>query len=738
MNVRRNEIITKKITIAVNDGLSITNGTFERKVEGVRVHYQRNNDGTNDVNITVDARKLPHAQGESKWAEDKNRFALDLEIDENNNPIPCLLSIDLGNSRTMATLIDDYQNSRMLNFYPIKFRHDSREECGDMSSLISFVNPEDFDEECRLSFVKIGELAEYNAFLINKDFSGEYMLSSPKRYYWDNDPVMRGWKAIAEDRNTRKLESFFASRINKVKLSKADMLCGIIAEIYEQACHYLYNDFPKDVRSHRGEPRYINAVHITYPSAMNSKELEKYREKLEFGLKSYLGIFEGIPNVELFTDVDEASAVLAFYIYSEIRNARSAKFFLKNFGRRCPGGHSLRIASIDIGGGTSDISVAEIVNGNDDSSSDAEMRLQLNFGINKAGELLLYNLLKKELILRAINSLKDTDIDDEQIKANYNSVIYSDDNDLKEFNVLLREMAIKVACAIEKDNQQGGSQNGEATTVVIPISSQRAKNFFQEVLQCREEDLDVKKITITIDEELKRSYTRLVWEVFNDTAVLFANFIAAYQVDRVIFSGKTFELSTIYNMFKGKIALPCENIINMNNYNAGSWYNGKDGHIIKDSKQATTLGGALHLLGNLNLRFVDNNSSQPYVWTKVSRDNPDIYYEDDRLFKNGGVSETIYLRNIENDCLIARKLYFNVVHKSTLSFQIRFKPDIQRSKRLNGDLELRLALDPIDNSISIESVYGHYADGSSVNKEDLECRICSMSRESEFDSPIEI
>ena len=256
-------------------------------------------------------------------------------------------------------------------------------------------------------------------------------------------------------------------------------------------------------------------------------------------------------------------------------------------------------------------------------------------------------------------------------------------------------------------------------------------------MQCREEDLDVKKIEITIDEELKKSYSRLVWEVFNDTAVLFANFIAAYQVDRVIFSGKTFELNTIYKMFKEKIALPPE-IINMNNYNAGSWYNGKDGHVIKDSKQATTLGGALHLLGNLNLRFVDNNSSQPYVWTKVSRDNPDVYYEDDRLFKDGGVSEIIYIRNIKNDCLIARKLYFNVVHKSTLSFQIRFKLDVQRSKNLKGDLELKIALNPLDNTISIDSVNGQYADGSAVKKEDLECRICSMSRESEFDSPIEI
>ena len=728
MNIRRNEIINKRITLAVDDKLSITNGTFERKKEGIRVRYQRD-ESTNDVNITIDARRLPRVQSESKWTEDKNRSVLELEIEENNNPIPCLLSIELGNSRTMATLIDDYQNSRMLNFYSVKFRHDTREESGDLSSLISFINPEDFDEECRLSFVKIGKLAEYNAFLINKEHSGEYMLSSPKRYYWDNDPVARGWKAIAENGNTRKLESFLAAKISKESLSKADMLCGIIAEIYEQACYYLYNDFPREVRTHKGEPRYINAIHITYPSAMNSRELEKYREKLEYGLKKYLGIFEGTPNVELFTDVDEASAVLAFYVYSEIINARSAKFFLKNFGKKCPGGHSLRIASIDIGGGTSDISVAEIVNGNDEGSTDAEMRLQLNFGVNKAGELLLYNLLKKELIIRAINSLRDTDIDEEQIRANYNSVIYSDDNDLKEFNVFLREMAIKVACAIE---------NAEETSVTIPISSQKAKNFFQEVLQCREEDLDVKKIEITIDEELIKSYSRLVWEVFNDTAVLFANFIAAYQVDRVIFSGKTFELNTIYKMFKEKIALPPENIINMNNYNAGSWYNGKDGHIIKDSKQATTLGGALHLLGNLNLRFVDNNSSQPYVWTKVSRDNPDVYYEDDRLFKDGGVSEIIYLRNIKNDCLIARKLYFNVVHKSTLSFQIRFKLDIQRSRKLEGDLEIKIALNPLNNSISIDSVNGQYADGSAVKKEDLECRICSMSRESEFDSPIEI
>src|SRR5262249_23377006 len=232
-------------------------------------------------------------------------------------------------------------------------------------------------------------------------------LSSPKRYLWDVDSVQQEWKfPIASyvegigppvERRVRRFVNKNGDVLSKVRedgkifrsfygrqriqdittpgaqltFSRSSFYTFMLAEVIWQAW-VMIND--PSVRAERGEPtlaRRLRKIILTLPTATPVREQRIMRARAESALallQDMMGWRDGLPVGITVPEIeirwDEATCVQLVWLYGEIgrKFAGNVEAFLELVGRRraAPGGApqpSLRVASIDIGGGTTDLMI---------------------------------------------------------------------------------------------------------------------------------------------------------------------------------------------------------------------------------------------------------------------------------------------------------------------------------------------------------------------------------------------
>ncbi len=141
------------------------------------------------------------------------------------------------------------------------------------------------------------------------------------------------------------------------KIPRSAILSGMILELLEQGSNYINSP------EFAGAPmkRRISRVCITYPTAWAESELPSYERKLLGGIEIFSGVNSTVvPTLDV--GCDEATAVLTGYVFSEIRKYGNIGENWINFVGRTPPfkNATARIAVIDIGGGTSDLVIADV------------------------------------------------------------------------------------------------------------------------------------------------------------------------------------------------------------------------------------------------------------------------------------------------------------------------------------------------------------------------------------------
>ncbi|MEM9968001.1 MAG: virulence factor SrfB [Pseudomonadota bacterium] len=233
-------------------------------------------------------------------------------------------------------------------------------------------------------------------------------LSSPKRYLWDKEPVMQDWRfhhhtgdmlpssvfaalrlmneagdmlsQVASDYSSaeRKAKPMLTQPSQRPRCSRSSLFGLMLAELFAHALVQINAPAHRAKRRESPRPRTLERIILTLPTATTSQEQAIIRSRAQGALQlvwKTLGLEDTHSKLstmpELIVEWDEASSTQLVYLYSELTQKFGGQIdaFLKLKGRprpmpetlRAPGEEtakpSLRLACVDIGGGTTDLMI---------------------------------------------------------------------------------------------------------------------------------------------------------------------------------------------------------------------------------------------------------------------------------------------------------------------------------------------------------------------------------------------
>ncbi len=520
--------------------------------------------------------------------------------------IESLLAIDLGNTRSCALLCEDIRNitrhdGMQIQKVPIySYTDHAIHDVGVFDSYVSLAKTDS------ISFARIGrEAIPVANTLRGLRSSGDFYLSSPKRYFWDSDPDLNGWKALTKENTAIALSRLPAAQklasLMKVddvdNLPRAGILAAMLIEIIEQAEDFLNIS---STYARNALPKVVSNVCVTFPAGWSIQERTRYQEVMQTAVDAYQALrCNSYPPIKLNVSCDEATAVLLCYIYGEIEKySGHADIWLGAVGRTLMNdeGSRVRIAVIDVGGGTSDLAIINVQNNRSANGLNLQIDKLYKEGTNKAGDLLLQKLVEGILVrklaeatisTRAPKAIRTRYID--QFARRLNSISTTD-----EVKQLSRRFWFPLAINFINAANDGKSE------VALPDT----RRILLEVLKSHPEwsgdSIDSSLSTISITDDDRRMLEQYIFKTFRDTAKLFGAAIYAFDADLVILSGKTTEMPQVQQTFKKYCYLPEERFIPMWNYLIGDWCPVADGGMISDSKFTTAIGAVIYDVLNNN------------------------------------------------------------------------------------------------------------------------------------------
>jgi hypothetical protein len=307
--------------------------------------------------------------------------------------VPVSLVLDFGNSRSSATLVE--ARDKGLFALPLEMRSSSdpfqvSDETFD--SRITFL-PSPFDDA--VTPVAVGDsftlpsIARLGREALDRALETPHRyacsLSGPKRYLWEDRPNEDRWhfaakqgsewvpiagrilKYLPDDGDGLTLRNDGPSAPADPRYAPRAMMLFALVEILSQAMSQINGVRYRKFQGREQRPRILRHVVLTFPSGMPDEEKRVYERLAQNATLLACGLLhvpeDRRPNwqggkFEPFLFVDEALAAQMVFLYQEVAHVfgGSMEAFASVYGRE---GGAVRIASIDIGGGTSDVMIAE-------------------------------------------------------------------------------------------------------------------------------------------------------------------------------------------------------------------------------------------------------------------------------------------------------------------------------------------------------------------------------------------
>jgi hypothetical protein len=327
------------------------------------------------------------------------------------------LVLDLGNSRSCGFLIEQVpgQPRSVANAYRLQLRDLSMpEHVSDLpfESRVEFAKPgfgkerwsEDSGREAAFDWpspVRIGpEAVRLSA--LSRGNEGQTGLSSPKRYLWDERKRLSPWRYnLATDPTGLVIGGFLehlaedgsvlstrppgeAGEIAMSALfSRASVFTLFLLEVLLQARSQINGFAAREGRLEKTVPRRLKSLVLTLPPAMPPEEVAAVRSRAEAAIHLLRDVTAGMGarpqsraaaqralkdgdlGIGVEASLDEATATQIVHLYDQIAQVYrgDAPLYLSIAGKPRPprgGGAprpSLRVASLDVGGGTTDLAI---------------------------------------------------------------------------------------------------------------------------------------------------------------------------------------------------------------------------------------------------------------------------------------------------------------------------------------------------------------------------------------------
>jgi len=582
-------------------------------------------------------------------------------------PVEVDLVLDVGNSRTCGILIERFPGETRLDLarsFPLEIRDLSRPEfyySGLFDSRVEFSEHRMGDERFASrsgrrngflwpSFVRIGPEA---LRLVAGEEGTETAsgLSSPKRYLWDDTPVLQDWRfhhhtdpgnlpkslrAAMRHMNEAgevldQVRADEAARLRprgktpltpaiRPRFARSSLFGFMLAEIIAHALIQVNAPASRARRPQSELPRRLGRIILTLPTAITAQEQAIIRSRARGALTlvwEMMGLKDGDSALsqapELIIDWDEASCTQLVYLYSELTQKFDGRIdrFLKLKGTprsQSPGQAatpSLRLACIDIGGGTTDLMVTTYWG---EAGRVLHPSQTFREGFRVAGDELLQRVIAAIVLpglqgaieegggrfvgekLRELFSGDTGGMDQQSVQKRRQFALRV----LMPLAVALlgacegadesEPLALAVAdvLALDRDDQDEGEK--PVPPALIAYIEDAARDLGADfslanvTLRCSREDVDA-----------------IAREVFQKALSNLAEVIDHLGCDVVLLTGRPSRLPAVRAIVEEMMVVPPHRLISMHAYKTGRWYPFRDPvtQRIGDPKSTVAVGGML-------------------------------------------------------------------------------------------------------------------------------------------------
>lgn len=595
-------------------------------------------------------------------------------------PVEVDLVLDVGNSRTCGILIESFPGESQVNLdhsYPLELRDLTQPEFSYSRLLESRVEFAEAtfgkDQIARRSgrrnafvwpsFVRIGPEAMN---LVRGEEGTELVsgLSSPKRYLWDEEPVNQNWRfqnvdanqslpliarsafrflnprgdvhrQVEEDERRKLIKPNTVSREPTIRprFSRSALFGFMLAEIF---CHALVQINDPGARASRAQsslPRRLRNVILTLPSATPIQEQAIMRSRAEGALKLIWSILDIRENTavtcrrpNLIVDWDEATCTQIVFLYTEIARKFDGDIdgylALKGKPRPMPGAAgakpqpSLRVACVDVGGGTTDLMVTTFYG---EGNRVVHPRQTFREGFRIAGDDLLREAVSALVLPRLRDSIEAAggSYAQERLKALFGGNVGGQDEQARQ---LRRQFALRVLTPIGLALLERSEHIGENDMIAVragdvlgwetapapapaegedppPPPSIALPQTLLDYLEgparaCGAADWSL----AGFDCAVRRSEVdAVVRDVFQKALSNMAEVIGHLDCDVVLLTGRPSRLPAVRAILRETLAVTPDRLVSMHRYRVDSWYPYRDPvtNRIGDPKSTVAVGGML-------------------------------------------------------------------------------------------------------------------------------------------------
>lgn len=611
--------------------------------------------------------------------------------------IPVSLVLDFGNSRSSAVLVESHQNG--VSSVPLELRDSAnpfRVSDETFGSRVTFL-PSPFDDTehdvavgqsfALPSLIRMGREALDRA--LETPHRYQCTLSGPKRYLWDEKPTEERWHfALKQGDEYRPVSGRLLRHMYDLgdglrlrdegpstpadpRYAPRAMMMFALVEVLQQAYAQINSQSYRTFQGREALPRLLEHLVITFPSAMRQEELEVYEGLVRNAVVlccHYLDIRpEDRPNVNAqsgsfdpFLVVDEALAAQMVYVYQEIVHsfAGSMEELVRIYGQDT---ETLRIASVDIGGGTSDVMIAEYRDLMPGTGTALHVKKLFQDGIGIAGDDVCKAIVEDIVLDQILAQLPSA-----RSRRELSQLLGAGDaGHGAEWRTLKAKLvpyfwlpiarcywALAEGFEIPEHNAERHYTVSEAFRIFDkPMASSAVIGEVDRFLGKNVPGWPgLMNLSFRFEkEEVEKSVERVLREPLRK----YADILAQFDVDLLVLAGRTSKLEPVRRLFVSEMPVSPPRIKTMADYRVGDWYPSKwrKSGRIKDPKSTVAAGATvLHLasrnkLPGLLLEGLDELEQKP-IYGLYQRHEPHIARVNE-LFREGDTSPAfLYTRGM--------------------------------------------------------------------------------------------
>lgn len=494
-------------------------------------------------------------------------------------------------------------------------------------------------------------------------------MSSPKRYLWDVAEQNQAWRFPSSDYIGTELPPI-GRRVRRFLNTTGDVLSGVsprerklfdmlypgrrwenttretraltfsrsslytfmLAEVIWQAYVMINNPEIRLQRNQSEVPRRLRRIVITLPTAVPTREQRIMRYRAESAVRLIFDLMDwtrnlppGVQRPQVEVAWDEASCVQFVWLYGEITQKYGGNirgfFDLRGRPRQrfsadnppLPGARpesSLRVASLDIGGGTTDLMITTYFQ-EDNTAIDPVLTFRESF--RKAGDDVTRAVIERAVVpaftehLRNLGLRQARDEMRQLFAGNHGNITVQESNLRRQFvQRIFLPAALALMSAYERmeDYDYGRAKVltlAELSPEIATVAASTRAYLADHVERRGVRGFDLLEVPITVDFDLIR---KAIDETLRDVIANLCEAINHFDCDVVLLSGRPSKMAAITEMVVDRLAVAPNKVVPMHRYRPGPWYPFRSvgSTLIGDPKTTAVVGGMLCALSDRRLR----------------------------------------------------------------------------------------------------------------------------------------